>query len=189
MRKPIAVVCLVLLAACADDPEPCTVTQGADGSATITCPDGSTATVEAPPKNACTINEMDGKKVLQCGDDTAVLAENGTCDTLVGDYTIQNSLDVQRFAEYGCTAIDGNLVVNNVGTCEGLASIKTITGSLTINRTKLKSMACFENLTSIPKVLKVQSNMELSECDIEQFHASLQTKPEDFITGNNKPCN
>lgn len=48
MKTTIAVVLLLMLCACASEPEPCSVKQGEDGSATITCPDGSTAEVSGP---------------------------------------------------------------------------------------------------------------------------------------------
>ena len=46
MRLSSSVLVLSLLVSCgAAEPENCTVTENADGSATITCPDGSTVTI------------------------------------------------------------------------------------------------------------------------------------------------
>jgi hypothetical protein len=176
----------MLLTGCVEEPEPCTVSQGADGSATITCPDGSTATVPAPPKTACTITEMDGKKMLKCGEDTAVLAENGTCDTLVGIYTVANSLDARRFGEYGCTKIEGSMIIRNTDSCEGLESLESIDGTLTIETTKLNSLDCLENLESVTTLLSINRNDKLSQCDVDALHD--RTKPSSYNTTANKVC-
>jgi len=58
----------------------CTVTQNADGSATIACDDGSTVTVPAPDDGtSCTVTSNgDGTSTITCEDGTTVVVSNGT---------------------------------------------------------------------------------------------------------------
>lgn len=61
MRLPSSVLVLSLLVSCgAAEPENCSVTENADGSATITCPDGSTATVTDGSDGSNGANGADG---------------------------------------------------------------------------------------------------------------------------------
>ncbi len=56
--------------------QPCTVTQNADGGATITCPDGTAVTVAAP--GGCTIRDNgDGTKTVSCQDGTGAVISDG----------------------------------------------------------------------------------------------------------------
>ncbi len=69
--------------ACANDGSSCTVTQNADGSATILCGDGTTATVPVGPSPgaSCTVTDKDGSKTITCSDGTSVTVSNGTPGT------------------------------------------------------------------------------------------------------------
>lgn len=62
--------------------DPCTVTQNGDGSATIECPDGSTATIAAGKDGddglSChAVEGKDGLKMLECDDGTSVPIVDG----------------------------------------------------------------------------------------------------------------
>jgi hypothetical protein len=76
------VTCLPLLAACGSPApaKPCTVKQNTDGSATITCPDGSHATVKSGTNgSSCSVTDNgDGTKTISCTDGTTATVSNGT---------------------------------------------------------------------------------------------------------------
>jgi hypothetical protein len=73
---------LPLVAACGSPApaKPCTVKQNPDGSATITCPDGSHATVKSGTDgSSCSVTDNgDGTKTISCTDGTTATVSNGT---------------------------------------------------------------------------------------------------------------
>jgi hypothetical protein len=99
-----------VLFACAAESgmKPCTVTSAADGSATISCPDGTTATVPPGAPGAtgsdgtsgtdgrsCTVAESAGTKTISCDDGTSVTVSDGTSCSVTdnGDNTLTFSCD------------------------------------------------------------------------------------------------
>jgi predicted CXXCH cytochrome family protein len=87
---PALLVPLLLLPGCAaKDGSSCSVTQEADGSATIRCDDGTTATVPAGTNGtngtngaSCTVtDEGNGQRRIACTDGTSVVVSNGSNGT------------------------------------------------------------------------------------------------------------
>lgn len=84
----VLIASLLFLGACADSSsaksaDGCYVTQNEDGSATITCPDGSETTLGSPQAGAdgssCTVDSLgDGWATISCDDGTQVTFKEGS---------------------------------------------------------------------------------------------------------------
>ncbi len=75
MRKLALPLLAAALASCAPAPEPadCTVVDNGDGTRTLTCPDGTTATFAGGGDTACTLTlELDGTRTIACADGTTI---------------------------------------------------------------------------------------------------------------------
>lgn len=82
----LVVLAVLLLPGCAADGS-CTVRQGPDGAAVISCPDGTRATVRGGADGAsCTVADHgDGTKTVSCDDGThAVLSDGASCTVVDG---------------------------------------------------------------------------------------------------------
>lgn len=84
MRKLfLNTICLIavtglLATACADWTDTCTVTDNGDGTSTITCPDGSSATFGESQDQSCSVNDNgDGSHTISCPDGTEITLGGG----------------------------------------------------------------------------------------------------------------
>ncbi|MBK7857868.1 MAG: OmcA/MtrC family decaheme c-type cytochrome [Archangiaceae bacterium] len=111
-------VCTVFFIACTgtngQDGKPCTVTDNGDGSATITCPDGSTTRVTSGKPGQDGMNGMNGlngdagtscsvtsdadagTKIITCGDGTTVTLRDGTVPSFAVDFSKLTALELSQ---------------------------------------------------------------------------------------------
>lgn len=113
----IAVSIVLFVASCGV--EPCTIADNSDGTKTITCADGSSATM-GDDRDCSVTDNGEGTKTIACDDGTSarvlVLPQGGI---LNGSYTIQNELDLALLADV--TEITGRLTIDAPAGLESVA--------------------------------------------------------------------
>lgn len=113
--------------------ESCSVAQNDDGSATITCPDGSTATVAAVPSASCTIVDDGESRRITCPDGTSADISPEATVTCVGGFSPQS--DAELLALQNCDVIDGDLtfvIASGPSTFEALRGLRRVTGTFVL---------------------------------------------------------
>jgi hypothetical protein len=130
----IPLVTALVAAGCGQASKPCSVTQAADGSATISCPDGSHATLPANAGSSCSVADHgDGTATLACSDGTTAVIPGRLPKTVHGSITVASSLDLMRLV--GVEVIEGDLAIQRMhGLTElSLPSLRRVEGQLQIN--------------------------------------------------------
>lgn len=192
---PTLVVC-ALAVGCSDG-HPCELSQDADGSALIVCPDGSNAVV-LPGQDGddlaepCEVQDIDEQPWIVCGDISAPLptGANRCPRGYLGDIVYpamsgRDKLSLELFERLGCTAVNGNLHLS--GTWELIpASLRRVTsvsgnfgiGELSGTPTTLDLSA----LTYVGDRLEVSYSDQIESISIP----SLQHAGELTIYGNSR---
>ena len=109
----------------------CSTATNTDGSATVTCTNGTTATIDRGATGAtgaqgatgtsgatagsCALTDNgDGTAIVTCpGSGVTVSDGHGPCVTLAGDLNVSSELDIAAFQAAGCTVIDGSLNITS----------------------------------------------------------------------------
>ena len=163
------------------DGKPCTVTENDDGSATITCPDGTSATVRAPEPEPGEPGPQGPQG--EPGEPGAPGPSGGvepTCDVLEGDLVIETSADVDTFKLLGCRRVAGSITVSeqaDLSSLDGLASLEEVDGDVRVSPciTAAGQVPCEKrlDLVGLANVQRIGGNLHIGRNVVDVSFASL----------------
>ena len=158
-------------------PTSCSIAAGADGTATLSCTDGSSYVIRQGADGAkgvdgidgsgkdgadgtsCAVEQKAGTTTITCSDgSTASISGGGggagvlpTFPTLAGNFNVESSADIALLQAMAVTEITGSLFINSTALTDLslLANITTIGNSLGIHSFGGTSLKGLENVTSV----------------------------------------
>lgn len=155
----------------------CTVTEEEDGSATISCPDGSEVNIENNNIPEFTDDVYHGGFTVYSDFDAWVISHYRVVD---GYLDIRANAQLEKLEEVKDLFIQGKQVSEI-----SIPNLKTVEYDITIVNTSLTELN-FGNPT-VGENISVQNNAELPSCDVQEWFDSLDVHG-DVLEFNNAPC-
>jgi hypothetical protein len=165
MIRQILIACfsVVVFAGCigpkGQDGVPCTSEENADGSFTVTCPDGTSATTGGPEPA-----EDAGNAVFDGGGGDA--GSDAECPTVIGSMTIENSWDVDAISGYCRVTGDLRIIAAGLTNVDGLAALQSVGGELRIESNTAMTAVRLPALTAVGGTLAFWDNDVLTSVDL-----------------------